>query len=340
MEILEVCTAEELNEKEIYWIKFFNTFQNGYNQTLGGQNMTPNCLSEEAKQKMITTLKNNPNIYGENHHASKLTNEEVVKIRQRFKDGESVSEIYENYKHIYKNMTNLRDVIQGRTYSIAGNIPSSEELKRITSCLGENNSQAKLKQEEIISIRQRYIDGESIENIFKDYKDKYSEIGYFKKIIIGKVYNATGPKDLIVKCNVKYDNEQKENKFVSAHILLSNEELISIRKRYLAGELPESIYEDFKGKYSSLKHFKNILFGKDLTGTKELVEECLIKRQTFLERDKNRKLSLEKIKNIKREVLAGKDFKDIAKEHNISRLTVKNLVEGKTYKDIYKNIEI
>ena len=62
------------------------------------------------------------------------------------------------------------------------------------------------------------------------------------------------------------------------------------------------------------------------------------RRQEFLERDKNRKLSLENIKNIKKEVLAGKDFKDIAKEYNVSRGTIKNLVEGKTYKDIYKNI--
>lgn len=35
-EILEKCNKEELNNKEIYWINFFNTFFNGYNQTLGG----------------------------------------------------------------------------------------------------------------------------------------------------------------------------------------------------------------------------------------------------------------------------------------------------------------
>lgn len=35
-EVLEECKQEELNEKEQYWIKYFDTFENGYNLTLGG----------------------------------------------------------------------------------------------------------------------------------------------------------------------------------------------------------------------------------------------------------------------------------------------------------------
>lgn len=35
-EIIEECPSELLNEKEIYWIKHFNTYRNGYNNTLGG----------------------------------------------------------------------------------------------------------------------------------------------------------------------------------------------------------------------------------------------------------------------------------------------------------------
>lgn len=36
-ERLELCSPEELDEKEIYWIKCYNSFDNGYNLTLGGQ---------------------------------------------------------------------------------------------------------------------------------------------------------------------------------------------------------------------------------------------------------------------------------------------------------------
>lgn len=35
-EIVEECTVEALNERERYWIKFYNTFSDGYNLTVGG----------------------------------------------------------------------------------------------------------------------------------------------------------------------------------------------------------------------------------------------------------------------------------------------------------------
>lgn len=36
-EVVEECTIEELNEREIYWIAQFDSFNNGYNMTLGGE---------------------------------------------------------------------------------------------------------------------------------------------------------------------------------------------------------------------------------------------------------------------------------------------------------------
>lgn len=37
-EILEYCSAEELNEKERYWIDYFDSYKNGYNHNVGGSN--------------------------------------------------------------------------------------------------------------------------------------------------------------------------------------------------------------------------------------------------------------------------------------------------------------
>lgn len=34
--VIEQCSKEELNQKERYWISYYNSFFNGYNQTLGG----------------------------------------------------------------------------------------------------------------------------------------------------------------------------------------------------------------------------------------------------------------------------------------------------------------
>lgn len=35
-EIIEICLEEQLDEKEIYWINYYNSYNNGYNMTLGG----------------------------------------------------------------------------------------------------------------------------------------------------------------------------------------------------------------------------------------------------------------------------------------------------------------
>lgn len=46
-EVVETCSVEELNYKEIYWIGFYNSFEEGYNQTIGGYAPTYPKLTEE-----------------------------------------------------------------------------------------------------------------------------------------------------------------------------------------------------------------------------------------------------------------------------------------------------
>lgn len=43
-QVIEECSINELNEKEKYWIKKYNSYNNGYNQTLGGD-----CVIHMAK---------------------------------------------------------------------------------------------------------------------------------------------------------------------------------------------------------------------------------------------------------------------------------------------------
>ena len=40
IEEIEKCNQELLNEREKYWISFYNSYENGYNSTLGGQDHT------------------------------------------------------------------------------------------------------------------------------------------------------------------------------------------------------------------------------------------------------------------------------------------------------------
>lgn len=36
-EIIENCLPEQLEKKEKFWIKYYNSYENGYNETLGGE---------------------------------------------------------------------------------------------------------------------------------------------------------------------------------------------------------------------------------------------------------------------------------------------------------------
>lgn len=56
-EIVELCKFEELNEKEIFYIQYYDAYYNGYNSTLGGSNGTLMVLTEEGLQSLIHDLK-------------------------------------------------------------------------------------------------------------------------------------------------------------------------------------------------------------------------------------------------------------------------------------------
>ena len=92
-----------MDELEIKYIKEFDSFHNGYNSTEGGQFWSPNIHSEETELKRKMTREKNKSLMSENHPRAKLTNQQVWDIRQRYIDGESIREIYQDFKHLYKN---------------------------------------------------------------------------------------------------------------------------------------------------------------------------------------------------------------------------------------------
>ena len=61
-------SLEELNVKEKVYIQLYDSFENGYNETLGGEGKEGCCHSEETRQKIseATKGKNNP-FYGKRH---------------------------------------------------------------------------------------------------------------------------------------------------------------------------------------------------------------------------------------------------------------------------------
>ena len=74
-ELIEECSADELNDKEIYWIEKLNTFKGeGYNNSIGGLSLQ-----------------------GENHPRAFLTDEQVWDIREMYKNHCKFQEVKDKY---------------------------------------------------------------------------------------------------------------------------------------------------------------------------------------------------------------------------------------------------
>ncbi len=118
-EVLEECNdIDKLNEREEYWIKELNTISpSGYNLRYGGKN---SLYSEEHKIKMseskqgknhteeskIGMRKNHANFNGENNPSAKLTEEDVIDIRNWYEEGMLQREIAK-IKNITQRHTSL-----------------------------------------------------------------------------------------------------------------------------------------------------------------------------------------------------------------------------------------
>ena len=50
--IIEQCKKECLSDREIYWIAYYDSFNNGYNNTVGGDGSNGRIMSDEQKQQI------------------------------------------------------------------------------------------------------------------------------------------------------------------------------------------------------------------------------------------------------------------------------------------------
>lgn len=102
-EILEQCNKEQLNEREVYWIKYHNSYKDGYNMTPGGDFNPSNV--PEIVQRRTKILLENPEVNaklsqkGETNPNSKLTEEDVKEIRFAYKEGKTFSDIYPKFQN-------------------------------------------------------------------------------------------------------------------------------------------------------------------------------------------------------------------------------------------------
>lgn len=165
-EIIEECSIEELNQKEQYWIKYYNSMEDGYNCSEGG-----------AQQSI-----------GVNNGRSKLTEQDVIKIRKAYNNHQKQKDVYEEYKDII-SFGYFQNLWQGRSWShIMPEVFTKEnkEYYIYQNSNGGNGASAKFSNEEVIKIRQRYVT-ESAKQIYEDYKDRVS-YQTFQAMLWGRSY--------------------------------------------------------------------------------------------------------------------------------------------------------
>lgn len=96
-EVIEECEIQDLNKREIYWISYYNSYKEGYNQTLGGDG----CIKYELNESEVVEIYNkekNIKKVARKYNCSKTVIKKIL-----YKHNVKMN----NYnKHIYKLSTN------------------------------------------------------------------------------------------------------------------------------------------------------------------------------------------------------------------------------------------
>lgn len=160
--VLELCEEKELEQKEISWIEKFDTYKNGYNETIGGE------IGNMQK--------------GEQHSRSKLTEAEVRDIRTRYNNLERHMEVYEKYKHKI-GKSGFGKVWRGESWKHIMMEVYTEENKNFhknnSAMKGSTNGRAILTEDEVLSIWKRKENGETAKKVYEDYKDRMAFGSFF-----------------------------------------------------------------------------------------------------------------------------------------------------------------
>ena len=167
-EIEELCDIEDLNKKEIEYIKFYNSLQpNGYNIVQGGNNRT-------------LTNEDNPN--------AKLTNLDVYNIREDYKKLLQKAQVYEKYKDKISYNT-FSDIWVGKTWiNIHCDVYTPENKKFQKDNYDKFKAKqkvSKLSLEDIITIRNLKNQLYARKEVYEQFSQKmnfhvFNDIWYYR----------------------------------------------------------------------------------------------------------------------------------------------------------------
>jgi group I intron endonuclease len=165
-DILEQCTEKELDEKEIYYIKKFDSINKGYNILTGGTSAI-----------------------GTNNANRKLEEQDIYDIRIAYKNHERTKDIYEKYKDII-SYNYFLNIWEGNSWKhIMPEVYTNENkiYYSTKTSLGENSANSLFTDEEVLVLRERYVN-ETAKEIYESVKDRCS-FQTLQQILWGRYYS-------------------------------------------------------------------------------------------------------------------------------------------------------
>lgn len=115
---------------------------------------------------------------GESHANSKLSDDEVIRIRERYYiNGETTKEIYEDFKDKY-SLSGFTKIITGESYT---HLPIPEKSKKCKKRL------PRLSREEVVELREKFKNGSSLKELKVGKYSEYSDSN-FRNMLTGRTY--------------------------------------------------------------------------------------------------------------------------------------------------------
>lgn len=167
-QILQLCQKQQLNEKQIYWINFYNTFKGeGYNLTEGGE-----TGSQNGKKTRI------------------VSEEDVINIRKCELNGELFKDVCKKYSYI--NPNTLKRIWQGLSYTdikVQGFTKQELQKKHLIAKSKQSAIRmgSRLTEQIIYQIRLNKKNGISRKNTYQQFKEYFNT----KRAFDGVWYNQT-----------------------------------------------------------------------------------------------------------------------------------------------------
>lgn len=176
-EYSEIPSNEELSSAEEFFIKQKDAYRNGYNAS---DKSSGGFYSKEHKDKCCEILDEiNTKQKNENHPRTDFSKDEILQIFSYAMQGAPVGWVYQQYKTHHITYESFKRIYQGEHFR--DYLPEGWEKRPRVS------TNATLWGSWVIDIKTRFMQGESLEEVYSLYKDRCS-IEQLKNIKNNKTY--------------------------------------------------------------------------------------------------------------------------------------------------------